>query len=101
MHSNALNYVLLIQALIRENEITRAGYTQASGALRVQCLFCNNAQHRCTQSYGKEKKMTKSDFIRNNQGMDDDQDLLEDYLGFLYDHIVKTKIKMKDDTLIP
>lgn len=45
--------------------------------------------------------MTKSDFIRNNQGIDDDQDFLEDYLGFLYDHIVKAKIKMKDDTLIP
>lgn len=48
-----------------------------------------------------KNKMSKADFIRNNRGIDDGQDLPEDYLGSLYDRIVKTEIKMKDDTLIP
>ena len=37
-----------------------------------------------------KNKMSKADFIRNNQGIDDGQDLPEDYLGFLYDCIVTT-----------
>ncbi|XP_057859507.1 brefeldin A-inhibited guanine nucleotide-exchange protein 2 isoform X2 [Cryptomeria japonica] len=48
-----------------------------------------------------KNKMSKADFIRNNRGIDDGQDLPEDYLGSLYDRIVKIEIKMKDDTLIP
>ncbi|MBA0572535.1 hypothetical protein Golob_002870, partial [Gossypium lobatum] len=32
-------------------------------------------------------KMTKSDFIRNNRGIDDGKDLPEEYLGALYDQI--------------
>ncbi|OMP11373.1 SEC7-like protein [Corchorus olitorius] len=44
-------------------------------------------------------KMTKSDFIRNNRGIDDGKDLPEEYLGALYDHIVKNEIKMKADSV--
>ncbi|XP_044489045.1 brefeldin A-inhibited guanine nucleotide-exchange protein 1 isoform X2 [Mangifera indica] len=39
-------------------------------------------------------KMTKADFIRNNRGIDDGKDLPEEYLGALYDQIVKNEIKM-------
>ncbi|XP_041997061.1 brefeldin A-inhibited guanine nucleotide-exchange protein 1-like [Salvia splendens] len=46
-------------------------------------------------------KMTKADFIRNNRGIDDGKDLSEDYLGSLYDHIVKNEIKMKPDPSAP
>eukprot|EP01018_Ginkgo_biloba_P032255 Gb_26513 [translate_table: standard] len=46
-----------------------------------------------------KNKMTKADFIRNNRGIDDGKDLLEGYLGSLYDRIVKNEIKMKADTL--
>ncbi|KAL9261352.1 Brefeldin A-inhibited guanine nucleotide-exchange protein 1-like protein [Drosera capensis] len=42
-------------------------------------------------------KMTKVDFIRNNRGIDDGKDLPEDYLGAIYDHIVKNEIKMNAD----
>ncbi|KAL9272106.1 Brefeldin A-inhibited guanine nucleotide-exchange protein 1-like protein, partial [Drosera capensis] len=42
-------------------------------------------------------KMTKADFIRNNRGIDDGKDLPEDYLGAIYDHIVKNEIKMSVD----
>lgn len=45
--------------------------------------------------------MSKSDFIRNNRGIDDGKDLPEDYLGSLYDHIVKNEIKMKADPSAP
>ncbi|XP_057805875.1 brefeldin A-inhibited guanine nucleotide-exchange protein 1 [Salvia miltiorrhiza] len=46
-------------------------------------------------------KMTKADFIRNNRGIDDGKDLPEDYLGTLYDQIVKNEIKMKPDPSAP
>lgn len=42
--------------------------------------------------------MSKSDFIRNNRGIDDGKDLPEEYLGSLYDHIVRNEIKMKADS---
>ncbi|XP_039014539.1 brefeldin A-inhibited guanine nucleotide-exchange protein 1-like [Hibiscus syriacus] len=46
-------------------------------------------------------KMTKSDFIRNNRGIDDGKDLPEEYLGALYDQIVKNEIKMNADSSAP
>ncbi|XP_048492605.1 brefeldin A-inhibited guanine nucleotide-exchange protein 1 isoform X2 [Beta vulgaris subsp. vulgaris] len=46
-------------------------------------------------------KMTKADFIRNNRGIDDGKDLPEEYLGALYDHIVKNEIKMKAENSQP
>lgn len=46
-------------------------------------------------------KMTKADFVRNNRGIDDGKDLPEEYLGALYDQIVKNEIKMKADSSAP
>ncbi|KAL9417374.1 hypothetical protein AB3S75_040370 [Citrus x aurantiifolia] len=46
-------------------------------------------------------KMTKADFIRNNRGIDDGKDLPEEYLGVLYDQIVKNEIKMNADSSAP
>ncbi|KAF8409876.1 hypothetical protein HHK36_002394 [Tetracentron sinense] len=46
-------------------------------------------------------KMSKADFIRNNRGIDDGKDLPEDYLGAIYDHIVKNEIKMNADSSVP
>ena len=45
--------------------------------------------------------MTKADFIRNNRGIDDGKDLPEEYLGALYDHIVKNEIQMNADSAVP
>ena len=42
--------------------------------------------------------MSKADFIRNNRGIDDGKDLPEEYLGALYDQIVKNEIKMNEVT---
>ncbi|KAG5248206.1 brefeldin A-inhibited guanine nucleotide-exchange protein [Salix suchowensis] len=46
-------------------------------------------------------KMSKADFIRNNRGIDDGKDLPEEYLGALYDHIVKNEIKMSANSSTP
>ncbi|KAG1326806.1 Brefeldin A-inhibited guanine nucleotide-exchange protein 1 [Cocos nucifera] len=46
-------------------------------------------------------KMSKADFVRNNRGIDDGKDLPEDYLGSLYDQIVKNEIKMNADSSAP
>ncbi|XP_043712698.1 brefeldin A-inhibited guanine nucleotide-exchange protein 1-like isoform X2 [Telopea speciosissima] len=46
-------------------------------------------------------KMLKTDFIRNNRGIDDGKDLPEEYLGALYDQIVKNEIKMSADCSAP
>ncbi|CAH2076667.1 unnamed protein product, partial [Thlaspi arvense] len=46
-------------------------------------------------------KMTKDDFVRNNRGIDDGKDLAGEYLGSLYDRVVKDEIKMNSDTLAP
>ncbi|KAK7299778.1 hypothetical protein RJT34_10605 [Clitoria ternatea] len=46
-------------------------------------------------------KMTKADFLRNNRGIDDGKDLPEEYLGALYDQIVKNEIKMSADSSAP
>lgn len=46
-------------------------------------------------------KMTKADFIRNNRGIDDGKDLPEEYLGSLYDQILKNEIKMNADSSTP
>ncbi|KAG6709062.1 hypothetical protein I3842_06G114200 [Carya illinoinensis] len=46
-------------------------------------------------------KMMKSDFIRNNRGIDDGKDLPEEYLGALYDQIIRNEIKMSDESSAP
>jgi brefeldin A-inhibited guanine nucleotide-exchange protein len=46
-------------------------------------------------------QMSKSDFIRNNRGIDDGKDLPEHYLSTLYDQIVKNEIKMSADSSVP
>uniref|UniRef100_A0A1J3DBS8 Brefeldin A-inhibited guanine nucleotide-exchange protein 1 n=1 Tax=Noccaea caerulescens TaxID=107243 RepID=A0A1J3DBS8_NOCCA len=48
-----------------------------------------------------KEKMSKADFIRNNRGIDDGKDLPEEYLGALYDQVVKNEIKMSSDSSVP
>ncbi|KAL3514922.1 hypothetical protein ACH5RR_021824 [Cinchona calisaya] len=45
-------------------------------------------------------KMTKADFVRNNRGIDGGKDLPEEYLGMLYDKIVKNEIKMNAESSV-
>ncbi|CAK9230341.1 unnamed protein product [Sphagnum troendelagicum] len=48
-----------------------------------------------------KNKMSKAEFIRNNRGIDDGNDISEEFMGALYDRIVTNEIKMKADTPMP
>ncbi|PSS24171.1 Brefeldin A-inhibited guanine nucleotide-exchange protein like [Actinidia chinensis var. chinensis] len=48
-----------------------------------------------------KNKMSPDDFIRNNRGIDDGNDLPEEYLRSLFERISRNEIKMKDDELTP
>ena len=41
--------------------------------------------------------MTKPDFIKNNRGINDGQDLPEEYLSTIFDDITSNEIRMKDE----
>lgn len=43
-----------------------------------------------------KQKMTKAEFIKNNRGIDDGNDMPEELMGALYDRILKNEIKMKE-----
>jgi brefeldin A-inhibited guanine nucleotide-exchange protein len=42
-------------------------------------------------------RMTKSDFIKNNRGINDGADLPEEFLSGIFDEIVSNEIRMKDE----
>lgn len=44
-----------------------------------------------------KRRMSKSEFIKNNQGIDEGKDLAEEILSEIYDQISTTEIKLKDD----
>ena len=49
----------------------------------------------------KQKRMTKTEFVKNNRGINDGKDLPEDFLGEIYDEIQANEIKMKDEIAEP
>ncbi|CAA7259735.1 unnamed protein product [Cyclocybe aegerita] len=44
-----------------------------------------------------KKRMTKPDFVKNNRGINNGEDLPEDLLSTIYDEIVSNEIRMKDE----
>jgi brefeldin A-inhibited guanine nucleotide-exchange protein len=44
-----------------------------------------------------KKRMTKADFVKNNRGINDGEDLPEAYLHSIFDDIVSNEIRMKDE----
>lgn len=44
-----------------------------------------------------KNRMTKSDFIRNNRGINDGEDLPEELLSSIYEEIQHNEIRMKDE----
>ena len=49
----------------------------------------------------KQKRMTKAEFVKNNRGINDGNNLPEDFLGEVYDEIQVNEIKMKDEVQEP
>jgi brefeldin A-inhibited guanine nucleotide-exchange protein len=45
----------------------------------------------------KKNRMTKAEFIKNNRGINNGQDLPEELLTTIYDEIVSNEIRMKDE----
>ena len=45
-----------------------------------------------------KKKMTKDEFIKNNRGINDTEDLPHDYLSKIYEEIASSKIDLKENT---
>ncbi|KAF8332688.1 uncharacterized protein EI90DRAFT_2994962 [Cantharellus anzutake] len=52
-----------------------------------------------TDAYNPQvkRRMTKADFVKNNRGINDNQDLPEDFLSSIYDSIYAEEIRMKDE----
>lgn len=48
-------------------------------------------------SIPEEKRMTKEGFLRNNRGINNGEDLPEEYLGGIFDRIKQTPISLKED----
>ena len=48
-----------------------------------------------------KNRMTKQGFIANNRGINDGQDLPEDFLSAIYDEITNNEIRMKDEVEVP
>ncbi|TRY63979.1 hypothetical protein TCAL_07154 [Tigriopus californicus] len=46
-----------------------------------------------------KKKMTKEEFLKNNKGINDSEDIPPEYLGKIYDEIASNEIKMKGTSL--
>ncbi|KAF9462613.1 hypothetical protein BDZ94DRAFT_1260846 [Collybia nuda] len=44
-----------------------------------------------------KKRMTKTDFIKNNRGINDNEDLPEEFLSNIFEEIVTNEIRMKDE----
>ena len=44
-----------------------------------------------------KKRMSKADFLKNNRGINDGQDLPEDFLLAIFDEIHNNEIRMKDE----
>jgi brefeldin A-inhibited guanine nucleotide-exchange protein len=44
-----------------------------------------------------KNRMTKSDFTRNNRGINDGEDLPEEFLSNTFDEIQQNEIRMKDE----
>ncbi|KAF9569079.1 Sec7-domain-containing protein [Agrocybe pediades] len=44
-----------------------------------------------------KRRMTKTDFLRNNRGINNNEDLPEEFLSQIYDDIVHNEIRMKDE----
>ena len=67
--------------------------TEAAYVLSYSTILLNTDLHNPQV----KRRMTKPDFIRNNRGINDGQDLPEDLLSAIYDEILTNEIKMKDE----
>lgn len=62
--------------------------------LAYSVIMLNTDQH---SSKIKDKRMTTKDFIKNNRGINDSQDLPDEYLSSIYDEIAQNEIVLNTE----
>ncbi|KND00748.1 uncharacterized protein SPPG_03863 [Spizellomyces punctatus DAOM BR117] len=61
--------------------------------LAYSVIMLNTDQHNAQV----KKRMTKADFLKNNRGIDNGQDLAQEFLEAIFDEISQNEIVMKDE----
>lgn len=61
--------------------------------LAYSVILLNTDQHNPQV----KKRMTKTDFYKNNRGINDGGSLPDEFLSAIYDDIVRNEIRMKDE----
>lgn len=79
---------------IANNQTTVFANADTAYILAFSVIMLNTDAHNKNL---KTKRMSKSEFVKNNRGINDGQDLPEEFLGNIYDEIQKNEIKMKDE----
>jgi brefeldin A-inhibited guanine nucleotide-exchange protein len=67
--------------------------TDTAYVLAYSTILLNTDAH----SPQVKKRMTKADFVKNNRGINDGEDLPEELLHSIFDDIVSNEIRMKDE----
>lgn len=78
---------------IEGNTQTPFANADAAYVLSYSTIMLNTDAHNPVVKH----RMTIADFIKNNRGINDDQDLPEEFLSSIYDDIVNNEIRMKDE----
>lgn len=72
-----------------ENNPNAFANADTAYVLAYSVIMLNTDQH---SSKLKGRRMTKEDFIKNNRGINDNQDLPDEYLGAIFDEIANNEI---------
>ncbi|KAH9970807.1 hypothetical protein BJV74DRAFT_866467 [Russula compacta] len=78
---------------IEGNAQTPFANADAAYVLSYSTIMLNTDAHNPQVKH----RMTRSDFIKNNRGINDSQDLPEEFLSGIFDDIVNNEIRMKDE----
>jgi brefeldin A-inhibited guanine nucleotide-exchange protein len=68
-------------------------WVDAAYVLSYSVIMLNTDAHNPQVKH----RMTRSDFVKNNRGINDGADLPEEFLSSIYDDIVNNEIRMKDE----
>lgn len=79
---------------LHQNPDTVFANADAAYILAFSVIMLNTDQHNKNL---KTKRMTKEDFVKNNRGINNGEDLPEELLGEIYEEIQTNEIKMKDE----
>lgn len=84
---------------IAGNPKTEFANADTAYILAFSVIMLNTDAHN--PNFGKNKRMTKAEFVKNNRGINDGKNLPEEFLSDVYDEIQANEIKMKDEVAAP